>query len=263
MNMRDRTLDVNNRYTAETSKQSFIAKVFGYAAAALLVSTVVAVALGLVFSYLIGVLGDETASIIYLFSLIGSAVGIFIINFVIHFMNFSNRSILVPGILYSILIGIMLSSFVMFIDWYILSMAFGITTLLFALMYLIVRFTKKTFSKLGMFGAGMLLGIFLMSIIFGILALFMNFGLIVLSGFASSGLSQWAIYWIYFGIDSLLLVAMLSITMWDIGRINKISERGENSKNLALYCAYIIYTDYIYVLLRIIRILLVVFNNKK
>ena len=238
----------------ELKSTSFLAKVFGYAAIAILITTVVAIALGLVFSYTILKEESESAMIAFLIILISSMVGAIVASIIIRFVTFKNKSIVVPGILYSVFMGALLSSFVMFIPWYILSMAFGITTLAFVLMFAIAKITKKEFNGLGICGIALLFGSLIVGSIFGILAIFIGNGSLQI---------EWMMYWIYFAINMAALLGIVFITMWDIAHIVKISEKGMESKNLAMYCAFTIYADFIYMLLRVIRILLIIFAKKR
>ena len=245
-----------NLYHDEQSLKSagFLSKVFGYAAIALLITTVLAIGLGLLFSYTIFMMESEAALLAFFALVISSAIGVIVTGFVIHLVSFRNKSILIPGILYSVFMGIMLSSFVMFVPWYILGMAFGITTLAFVLMFMIAKITKKSFNGLGICGIALLFGSLIIGAVFGILALFISNGSLQL---------EWMWYWIYLGINLVALLGIIFITMWDIAHIVQISEKGQESKNLALYCAYMIYADFIYMLLRLIRILLIIFGNRK
>ncbi len=243
-------------YQDEESLKSsgFLSQVFGYASIALLITTVIAVGLGLLFSYTIFKTESETALTAFFTLLIVSSIGALITGFVIHLVSFRNRSIIIPGLLYSVFMGVLLSSFVIYVPFYILGMAFGITTLSFALMFAIAKMTKRSFNGLGVCGIALLFGSLLIGIVFGILALFIGNGSLQL---------EWMWYWIYFGINIISLLGIIFITMWDIAHIVRISERGQGSKNLALYCAYMIYADFIYMLMRLIRILLMIFGNRK
>ena len=45
--------------------------------------------------------------------------------------------------------------------------------------------------------------------------------------------------------------------------IKKITERGEMSTNLELYCAFTLYVDFIYILIRVIYFLLLIYGKSK
>lgn len=246
--------NANNVVKEQTNVTStgFLSRVFGYASIALLITTVVAIALGIIFNQTIFVDMNEDSLMVFYIMVISSAIGALILSFVIHSKAFRERSIIIPGIIYSVLMGVLMSTFVLFIDWIILATGFGITTLSFMLMFLIAKVTKRSFTGLGICGMALLFGTLMVSGVFGILALFLP----------SLGWS-WMYYWIYFGINIALLVAAISLTMYDIARINTIADNGGGTNNLALYCAYIIYADFLYLLIRIIRILVMIFGNRK
>ena len=68
------------------------------------------------------------------------------------------------------------------------------------------------------------------------------------------------IYWI---VSFALFAAMMFITIFDIWNIKKICEKGEMSTNLELYCAFTLYVDFIYILIRVLYFLIIIFGNKR
>lgn len=68
------------------------------------------------------------------------------------------------------------------------------------------------------------------------------------------------LYWV---ISFAIFAAMMFITIFDIWNIKKITERGEMSTNLELYCAFTLYVDFIYILIRIIYFLILIYGKSK
>lgn len=216
------------------------AKIFFYMFLGLALTTGVAFGVGALLVYKCP--DFETFRNVYLGLMIGSAVAIILMTFIINLVFLRGKhSILVPAIIYCVLMGVLLSSFPILIDWRILGMAFGITSGIFLLMTLIAVFTKGNMSPLLMLGIGLLMG----SGILVLVNLFM----------ASSTL-----YWV---ISFAIFAAMMFITMFDIWNIKKITERGEMTTNLELYCAFTLYVDFIYILIRVIYFLLLIYGKSK
>ena len=174
--------------------------------------------------------------------MIGSAIALFILIFVIQFIVIRNKhSVLVPSIIYSTLIGVLISSFTIVIDWRIIGMAFGITSAVFLLMTIIALLTKGNLSGLAMAAIGLFMGA-------GILAL-VNF-------FVGSSTLGWILSYVIFA-------AIMLITMYDIWRVKKICEAGAMDRNISYYCAFNMYVDFINIFIRILYFLVIIFGNKK
>ena len=78
------------------------------------------------------------------------------------------------------------------------------------------------------------------------------------------GLINWLIQstmimWI---VSFAVFAAVMFITIFDIWNIKKICERGAMSNNLALYCAFTLYVDFIYLLIRVLYFLIIIFGRK-
>ena len=240
---------------------AFLSKVFGYMSIWLLITTLVAIIAGVGFSYAFTHLpagsGDlDNAVLLFFGALVFSLIGLLITGMVIRIGSFSNKmSLTIPAAIYSVFMGILLSIFVMFIDWYVLAMAFGITTLTFGGMYLIAKTTKKNLTPLGLVGSGLMMGALLLLLVFGVLA--------IVNMFVLSEKIAWTTYWLYVAIDAIMFIAIIFITMFEMWSIVKIAERGSTSKNLAQYCAFTLYTDFIYILIRVAIILARIFGSSK
>ena len=133
---------------ADSSAVLSIAKVFGYMFIGLMITALITLGLGYYFGNVllaetssdIEVKIQETNVIILLVALGISFIGIIVLSFVVPIVAIRGKhSVLVPAIIYSVLMGVMLSTLTIFIDWLILGVTFGITSLVFGLMALIDR----------------------------------------------------------------------------------------------------------------------------
>lgn len=230
-------------YQDEYTGGKFIAKTFLYMFLALLLTTVVSLGLGALFTYLL--LGpdrsvSETSYNIFLGLMIGSAVLVLIMTFWIQLSLLRGKhSIAVPFIIYATAMGVLLSSFTLYLPFYTLALGVGLTSLIFGLMALIGFLGGDRIRAFGMIGIGLLFGAIILSL-FSALIYFFNWGV---------G------YYINIIVSAIMFLAMLFITAFDIYRIKKIAESGMGSKNLALYCAFSLYVDFIYILIRILSLL--------
>ena len=229
-----------------------IAKVFGYMFAGLLITTVIALGLGAFFNYVLmkntPVTDFETGTAVTMIALlIVSGIGLIVLSFVVPITVARGRhSVLVPSIIYAVLMGIMLSTIAAFIPWYLLGITFGITTVIFGLMALIGFLSKGQLPGLAIAAMGLFIGA-------GIIALFMWILMLL-------GQNVTVLYWI---VSMATFAAMMLITIFDLARIKQIAQNGEMTNNLSLYCAFILYNDFIYILLRVLRIVIILFGNKR
>lgn len=245
----------NREQLANSSTAFSIAKVFGYMFVGLLITAAIALGLGAYFgAVLMKDAGTDvntrlqaTNAIILLALLIISAIAIIVLSFVVPIVAIRNRhSVLVPAIIYSIFMGIMLSSLAVFIDWQILGITFGITALVFGLMALIGLLSKSRLNGLAIAGIGLFVGAGLLSLTLWILMLV--------------GVNVGPLYWL---ISLMTFAAVMLITIWDMARIKYIAEKGEMTKNVSLYCAYILYNDFIVIFLKILRFVLIIMGNRR
>ena len=224
-----------------------IAKVFLYMFAGLLITALVAFGVGALVYYQVGI-GNENATNIYLGLIIGSAIALLIDMLVINFVVLRGRhSVLVPGIIFCVLVGVLFSMLTLYIPWEIIGMAFGITALTFLVMSLIAFLTKGNMAPIVIVIIGLAIGA-------GTLALF-NWIFALLTGRVIETL-----YWI---VEFAVFALILFVTIFDLWRIKKIAENGGMDNNLALYCAFVMYTDFINVFIRILYFLLIIFARKK
>lgn len=232
-----------------------LTKVYGFMFIGLLITAAIAGGLGALFRYILGIDYNvdvdtkfaTTSVIILLVALIVSFIAILVLSFVVPFqVARGRRSILVPSILYTVFMGIALSTLCIFIDWSILGITFGITALVFGLMSLIALLSKGRLNGLAIAAMGLFIGAGMLALILWIL---------MLVGFFSGTL-----YWI---ISFAVFAAVMLITIWDMARIKNIAQKGEMTNNISLYCAYILYNDFIIIFLRILRFVLIIMGNKK
>lgn len=226
----------NEAFAQAGSRAVNMAKVYGYLFLALLFTGGIAFGVGYLFTLWLNADFDR-ANAGMMIILIISAIGLFILSFVVHGVAFRNKHSVLPYyIAYVTLMGTLLSTMTMFIDWRILGVAFGITSLIIALDAFIALFAKSNFNFVAMMGLTLLLGAGLV-FFFSWLMIFMFPGV-----FGP----------LLYVIDFVVFVAIVLLTLVDIVRINKIAQQGEMSNNLSLYCSFIIYVDFIYIFIRIV-----------
>ena len=216
------------------------AKVFFYMFIGLAITTGVAFGVGALLVYTCPDL--DTFRNVYLGLMIGSGIAVIILTIVINFVFMRGRhSILIPAVLYSVLMGVLLSTFTIFVSWWLLGMAFGITCGIFLLMTLIAVISKGNMSPLAMLGIGLLMGS----------------GILILVNWL---VGSTTLYWV---ISFAIFAAIIFISIFDIWNIKKICERGEMTPNLELYCAFTLYVDFIYILIRVLYFLILIYGKSK
>ena len=239
-----------------TNKQSvntLIGRVYGRMFFNLIITAIIAVGMGLLFNlWIFGTLSisdnlgniesiNETGVITLFILMIVSGISLLVMSFVVHLRAFKDKSLTVPSFIYCVLMGILLSSLVMFVPWPILGITFAITSGIYGIMFLISYLSKGSLNSLGIIGIGLFIGAAILSLIGWIF---------MLTGFLGAYIH---LYWI---ISLLSFAAIMFITIWDMWRIKKIAEEGTMSDNLVLYCAFILYVDFIYLFMRVLRIVL-------
>ena len=231
------------------SRSLNMAKVYGYLFLALLLTGGIAFGVGYLFTLWMMhdiELGTDTYASGMLAILVVSAIGLIVLSFVVHGVAFRDKHSVLPYyIAYIALMGILLSTFTMFIDWRLLGVAFGITSIVIGIDALIALFAKGNFSWVAMMG---------LSLLFGSMIVFLFSWL----------MSLWipALGMMIYIIDFVIFIAIMLLTLVDIVRITRIAEQGEMSQNLALYCSFIIYVDFIYIFIRIVYYL-AIFSSRR
>ena len=244
-----------NEQAVSTSSSKFIGKVFLYTAIALAITAVTAAIIGVIFSSAIQPIDYSYTSFQidvekiqpYLYLLIGSVIAYIPLIIWIHIVGFRGRGRLdVPFVIYAIVMGVIVSSFTMFVPIPVIAISFGITCVVFGLLSLIGLKSKKDLSFLGLVGMGILFGAMFIALFNLIWSLF-------LPGFQS-------LYWI---VSYAIFGAMMLITIFDVYRIKKIAQSGEQSNNVALFCAFNLYVDFIYIFIRILLIVASIYGRGK
>ena len=240
----------SNGYAGSGSGVVSIAKVFEYLGLALLITAGISFGLGSLFYKLFGS-GEgiaQSALTAYIAIMAVSAIGVLVTSIIVNFVVIRGRiSVLIPGLLYVVFMGVLLSSFTIFIDWRVLGIAFAITAGTFFIMSLIAFLSKGRMNGLLIVGMGLFFG----SIILGLFNWWMMF---LLPDVWNS--LMWIITFATFG-------AMLLITIFDIWRIKQIALRGEMTTNLELYLAFQLYVDFIYIFIRILYFVIVIISRAR
>lgn len=231
----------------ETSSTALnITKVFLYVFAGLLITTIVAIGVGIGLTQLL-----KSNPNAYNGTVTGIMIGVaFALLIDVIFMNVvtlkGNHSIALPAIIYAVLVGLLCSTFVVWIDWSILGMAFGITCVTFLIMSLIAFISKGNLAPLAMLGIGLLFGA----------------GFLVLFNFIFMWLVPGVAWWMSWVISFSVFAFFMLITVYDLWNIKKIAEKGAMSSNVTLYCAFSLYVDFINIFLRILMYLLIIFGRR-
>lgn len=231
-----------------SSKALNLGKVFGIMFIWLLLTAGIAFGLGYLF-FLWLQSGGETARNGMFALLIGSGIGLIILTFVIQFFALKKgKGMLILSFLYVLFMGVLCSTLVLFIDWYILGVALGITTAIFGVLA-VIGLVAKNIKPIAMVGLMLVIGAAMTGLITWLIILFTG-----VTGQAAT------ILWI---VDFAMFAGMLLLIIVDMHQIGKICERGEVSTNLTLYCALTLYTDFIYIFIRIAYYLAIAFGRSK
>lgn len=234
------------------STTKWASKVFLYMFMAVGITAVVSAIIGLIFTYFFPIAYGNELNV----DAAKAYIALFIVAFImyiplilwIHFSVFKQNSRpMIPYVLYSIVMGIFISGFTMFVPFHLIAISFGLTCLTFGVMFCIGWFTKKDLSIIGMIGYGMMIGILFIAI----------FNVLWMLFFPAT---FEAIYWV---ISYGMFAAMLLITIFDINRVKKASDAGEQSNNTAILCAFSLYVDFIYIFIRILMIVIRLYGNNK
>ena len=226
-------------------------KVFLYMFTAIGITAVVSAVIGVIFSSIWPIAYGTELNV----DAAKAYIALFIVAFImyiplilwINFSVFKEKSRpMIPYVLYSIVMGVFISGFTMFVPFHLIAISFGLTCLTFGIMFCIGWFTKKDLSILGMIGFGMIIGLL-------IIGLFNIIWMLFFPGFET-------IYWV---ISYGMFAAMLLITIFDINRVKRIADSGEQSNKTAVLCAFNLYVDFIYIFIRILMIVVRLYGNNK
>lgn len=224
-----------------------MAKVYGYMFMLLAITAVVSIGLGIIFTSFIN--NDPVIAATVLFYLvIGSSCALFILNIIMSFcLNKSKGSTLALSIIYSIVMGVTLSSFTTFLPWEVLGVTFLITSAIFGLLALIGTLSKGNMHPVGLAALGLLFGSFLV--------LGFNF----LFAFLLPELWN-ALCWI---VSFVVFAAIMLSTIYDVWSIRKMIDQIDIKGSIAVWCAFRLYVDFINIFIRVLYYVVIIFAKKK
>lgn len=240
------------------SDKTVLAKSFGYMSLGLAVSAAVAFLVSYLFAYVLVWTADpstgelsSSVSTGYVIFLIATLLGLLIDGIIVNAVIVKNKhSAWVPYIIYCVLMGAFLSSFMMLgIDFATIGESFLLTSAAFLVMFLIGYFSKANLNILGM-----------------VLSLVLILGLVFVSFWGITILVSGRA-WDYYLYDlvvsgAILLVSILAVSI-DAYNIKRVIATGDGMKNLALFCAYSMYCDYVVLLVRVLRVLVILKGKDK
>ena len=237
---------VKERLTVESGSK-FIGKVFLYMFYALLLTAAIGVGIGLFLQYKFtsnfvedGIKGTYAA--IYLVLMVVSLISILVVGIWFNISAIRGKhSLVVPYVLYAVFMGILMSSFVLFVDIATLGLAFGITTVAFGAMAAIGLLSKRNLGFLSIVVMGLFIGVLVLSLV-NLIFYFVFPALFVVN---------------YLIIEAVVFIIIMLVTIIDVWRVKKIAERGEANNNLALFCAFNLYIDFIQLFIRVVYLLLI------
>src|SRR5574344_214856 len=152
----------------------------------------------------------------------------------------------IPYLIYAALMGAMLAPTVMWISVGTVAEAFGITAIVFLVMFCIGYFTKSSLRPLAFIGFGLLISVMLSSLTFGIIYLVAPYVGLLLD----------------YMVSLVCVVAVMLIVGWDANRMQReVSNGGYVTSSTALYYAYVFYTAFIAIFIRILYLLALAKNN--
>lgn len=225
-----------------TTQRSLLSKTFLYMFGFLMITVVVCLGISLIFQN-VG-MASEALARAYTIMLITASVTQIVLTIVIVFTSLRpGKAKVIPIVLYAICMGVLISSFSLFLEWYTMTATFGIAALSFGAMALIGA-TSKRASGMGMVGFGLLFGVLMVSL-FNIIFVLLLPGVWVIQNIITS---------------IILVIAIMLITAYDVYNIKQISMRCQADNNLALYLAFNLYLDFIIILIHLLR-LVVIFSS--
>ena len=252
-------------FESKSSKSKFYSQIFLYFGLGILLTAVTCILVSVAFSQIwpMSIISDgivyinEESMMAYTVMLIVSFIALFVLSLVITFKSLKNSgSLVVPYVLYSIVMGIMLSSVSFFVgDLYIIGEALLITALLFLGMCGVGYLTHNKLAT----WAKVMIGLSIFVVLFCLL----NFVLIPFTIFGGNYVAFEASMWIYMLTEVIVFALFLVLTAFDMARIRKIAENGAGSKNIALYCALNLYCDFINLFIYVLRILILLVGSSR
>ena len=232
-----------NAYSSFKISSSSMVGVFGWMFYGLFLSAFSAIGLFLlaangiipVDSYLTIIAVSTIVFVIYSF------VSIFLMG-----MTRSKTSAVVIYSIYALLLGIVLSSFLIMYDLGTITYAFGTTCLVFGIMAIYGYFTKRDLSGFASILTMFLIGALLVSLVN--LLCFYFIGAEVYS----------AINWV---ISYVILGVIIGYVAFDIQRLKRAAECGALVSSIPIYLAFSLYTDFVAIFIRLVQIIGASRNN--
>jgi len=218
-------------FSSQQEKGNLLTKVFGVMFISLLITAVVSYGLGYLFVLFFN--NDiDTALTAFVYALIVSGIGLFVLSFVLPIAVLRGKHKILPYyVLYIVFMCFFLSTLFVTFDLSILALTFGITSLIFGIMAALGYFSKGSLAGI----RSVILGLFLGSIILALL----NF-------IIGSDMIAWIVSFAVFGV-------ILLITMYDVWRIKELAGAQEiDTQNRVLYCALMLYVDFINIFIRLL-----------
>ena len=212
---------------AETQqKQITLASIFGWMALALLVTSGVAIGMYLLLGF--GILPPQ----LYMPLLIGASIGYFVTFIVINMrvIRQSAKSVTVPFFIYAAMMGIVLSSIMIYTSIDVIILAFLVSAVLFGVMAGYGALTKHNLTGMGSIAFMAFFGAF---ILFPIVWIWYNETL------------YWIITFVMFG-------AIMLITAYDVWQMKNHLAYGEMTKQTAIYFALRLYVNFINIFIRVV-----------
>lgn len=229
-----------------TSGSKFIGATFLYMTLALVITFAVSGGLGAVLRFaFLNESVDALQTFIYFF--VGALILYIPVMIWVHVAACRNGRTVGPAFFtYSIVMGALLSP-IFLVDIWAIIISLGSTCLAFAVMALIAWTTKKNLSTLAVVGFGLLMGALVLSLV-NILFYFI----------APDTYSV-----LYALISVIFFIAIILLTVVDLKRVKDLASSGLATKNMALLCALNLYVDFIYIFIRILRIVIIIFANRR
>ncbi len=224
-----------------STQRSLLSKSFTYMFYFLLLTFAVGLGLSALFKYTS--MTPET----YTGIMIGASLTQIVLTVIIAFSSLrGGKASVIPFSLYAICMGVMISGFSFFFEWWELASVFAISALCFGSMALIGAHSKNA-SGMGMVGFGLLFGVMMVSLFNIFIVLFAS--------------SLWTPMMCATSI--IIVIAIMLITAYDVYNIKQISMRCDGNSNLAFYLAFNLYLDFIMIFIHLLRLLAIFSNNRR
>ena len=226
----------------------FIGATFLYLTLALIITFGVVGLMGGIFARAFETLDDEAALRTFLTIFIAALVLYIPVLIWVHIAARRNGRTVGPAFFtYSIVMGVLIAPVCIVFDFWTILIALGTTVFAFATMALIAWTTKRNLSGIAVVAFGLMIGALLLSLL--------NFIFYLIA----PGVYQLT----YALVSGLFFVAIILITIFDLNRVKNIAMNGDGTRNLAFLCALNLYVDFIYIFLRILRFVALIFGNRR